>query len=498
MKILTAEQTRWLDRYTIENEPIESIDLMERACEAFVHWIEENIPSDSNMLIFAGPGNNGGDALGIARLLHQSSYPVVVVLCQDGKKISKDCAINLKRAEACDGLQIIRFEEALTFVNMDYIIDGIFGSGLTRAIEFPYDKAIEIINQSKLPVISIDIPSGLQMDQVSSEPICRARFTITFQLPKLALLLPQNDCYVGTWHCVDIGLSQGGIAQIEAQRVLVDIEFAKKLYRPKRKYDHKGTNGRSLLISGSSDMPGAAVLNTKGCLRSGSGLVTLYSIPSVIRLAQQSIPEILSSIDQGVNHIITTPDLNNFDSIGVGSGLGTHAETANALREMLRDCKQPLVIDADALNIIAQLDLVDTISRNSIITPHPREFERLFGSFDNDFERIDFIKKHCMAHGVTIVLKGPHTCIGTPGGMIYFNASGNPGMATAGSGDVLTGMITSLIAQNYSPEEAAILGVFLHGLAGDVALKTLGSYEGIIASDIIDAIPEAFSMINDI
>lgn len=498
MKILSAQQIKWLDQYTINSEPISSIDLMERACEAFVDWVNRNIPVDSHFLIYAGPGNNGGDAIGIGRLLHQSSYAATIVLCHFGKSISKDCAINLERARKCDGLSIRNFDHSNNYFHEGYIIDGIFGSGITRKVEAPFNEVIDQMNQSKNSIISIDVPSGLQFDQSSLGPVSQAKKTLTFQTPKLCFLLPENDKFVGDWEVLDIGLSQVGLSEIETKNYYLENTLISSLYQPKGKFDHKGSNGSCLLVSGNQFMTGASVLNAKACLRAGSGLVTVHSVEKVNHVVQNSIAEILTSFDIGDSFITNLSDIKYYDAIGIGSGIGTEPQTEKAFITFLKNHKTPIVIDADALNIISKTNTLKFVPKKSILTPHPKEFERLFGTFENDFSKAEFLREFCLTNELIVVLKGAHSIVGTPDGILYFNSTGNPGMATAGSGDVLTGVITSLLGQNYSPSSAALVGVFVHGLAGDIALEKLGSHEGLIASDIIEAIPQAFSHINGI
>jgi ADP-dependent NAD(P)H-hydrate dehydratase / NAD(P)H-hydrate epimerase len=501
VKILSAKQTKALDNYTIEQLPISSIDLMEKASLVFTQWFIQNFDyRNHSVSIFCGPGNNGGDGLAIARLLHHSFYNVQIYLCKIGNQTSEDFDINLKRLPKHDAITITKIEEGTPFPDLPentIIIDGIFGSGLNRAIEGYWAQLIKYLNEQPIIRVAIDIPSGLFADQHSSGIAIQAHKTFSFELPKFAFFFQENHAFVGQWNFGSIGLLQSYIDQLETSNYYINLDFVKGIFKKRNKYDHKGSFGHAILIAGSYGMIGAALLSTKAALRSGTGLVTLHTPKIAYSIAQGSIPEAMISIDSNEHYISSVPNLDKYSAIGIGPGIGNNKLTINFLDSFLKNYTSPIILDADALNIISRSrDLLNQIPKNSILTPHPKEFERLFGKTENNFERNKLHRNKAKELHVYIVLKGAHTCIACPDGTCYFNATGNPGMATAGSGDVLTGMITSLLAQKYNSKEAAILGVYLHGLAGDLAVEKLGSEEAIIARDIIESIGFAYRKIN--
>lgn len=488
MKILTLDQIRALDQYTIQHEPIPSIDLMERASKAFTAWFVEIFDTSLKVLICCGPGNNGGDGLAIARLLHEQGYEVEVIKIGCDGKVSTDFSINLER---------LPFESRTFESNLpvsDVIIDAIFGSGLTRAAEGEFAQAIHLINQSEGMRVAVDMPSGLFADMPSSgSSIVKADFTISFQLPKLSFLLPENHLFVGEWEAVDIGLSQECLKDSPTSYHLIDYDLASSLVKHPTKFDHKGTNGHALIVAGSYGKMGAVVLAGRAAMRAGLGLLTLHIPADGNTIIQTSIPEAMTLPDSNGEVISQNLTSEKYDCIGVGPGLGRDKTTAKALNEMLDAATMPMVIDADALNKISEhRELLQIIPEGSILTPHPKEFQRLVSAdWTNDFERLTIQKRLANELKCIVVLKGAHTSIAFPNGEIYFNSSGNAGMAKAGSGDVLTGIITSLLAQSYTAEQAAILGIFLHGLAGDLAAEQLGEI-AMMAGDIIDYLPDAY------
>jgi hydroxyethylthiazole kinase-like uncharacterized protein yjeF len=491
IKILSTTQIRELDRYTIESEPIPSIELMERACQAFVDWYVGRFQSDSSILIVCGTGNNGGDGLGIARLLSLRKFSVTVCLMDSHSKPSADYAINLNRLP--DGVKKINFQKEKTLPASHILIDSLFGTGLSRALEGVYADVVWQINNSGAVKIAVDIPSGLSADQNSNGPIVQADFTVTFQLPKLAFLLPQAEKWVGEWYAVNIGLSQQFIEQSFTRHFLVDSETIKKLIQPRDKFSHKGDFGHALVIGGSYGKIGASVLATRAAIRAGSGLVTALVPRCGYSILQSVVPEAMVLADEEEKILVRVPDISAFTSIGIGPGLGRDPRTAAFLANLFSHEITPCVIDADALNILSDnRDIQNLISANSILTPHPGEFRRLVGNWKDDFERLEMQRALSTKLKSIVVLKGAHTSISMPNGDIFFNSTGNPAMATAGSGDVLTGLLTALLAQGYKPADAALIGVFVHGLAGDLATKKRYS---IIASDIIEEIPAAFGQV---
>jgi NAD(P)H-hydrate epimerase len=497
MKILSPTQIKELDHYTIQNEPIKSIDLMERASNAFVAWFIKQFPDTEKMpiKIFCGPGNNGGDGLAVARLLNRKHYDVAVFVCGIGTNRSADFEKNLKRIPRRRGLPIKEINEGDSFPIIEehaLIIDAIFGSGLNRPVEGYWASLITYMNQLPNDIVAIDIPSGLFADRHTEGEAIEAIYTLTFELPKLAFFFPQNQNSVGTCFVQPIGLNKNFIEECTTNNFLVTKNWMLSFYKKRSKFDHKGTYGHALLIMGSFGKIGAAILATKACLRSGAGLTSVHSPRCAYEIMQISCPEAMASVDENQKYISTIPNLENYKAIGIGCGIDQQAITQNALFGLLKKAKTPLVLDADALNILAKNPAqLKNIPANSILTPHPKEFERLFGKTANDFERNELQRQKAIALNCIILLKGANSCIATPDGNAYFNATGNPGMATGGSGDVLTGIITGLLAQGYPPMEAAILGAYLHGLAGDLAATDIGQ-ESLVAGDLINYLGKAF------
>lgn len=493
MKILSAEQTRALDAYTIAHEPIASLDLMERAAQTFTEWfIRQFANIDRPVVVFCGPGNNGGDGLAIARLLHRRFYNVEVFACQIGANTSEDFRANLERLPELE-LHKITAGATLPEWPVDAIVvDALFGSGLNRPVEGYWGKLIDHINTNASLIISVDIPSGVFADQLTTSPTIKAHHTLSFEMPKYAFLFPENQDAVGQWTFKSIGLSPAFIAQTESPYFFITPKMISQRLKTRKKHDHKGVFGHALLIAGSKGKMGAAVLAARACLRSGVGLVTVHIPECGYEILQASTPEAMISLDKSATHFTAPPALGSYKSIGIGCGLAQTAEVAAGLRQLLSQSGQPLVLDADALNLLAaSSDLIKMLPKDCILTPHPGEFGRLCGETVNGFERVALLQAKAQEWGVYIVLKGAYTAIACPDGACYFNSTGNPGMATGGSGDALTGLITGLLAQGYSPLDAALLGVYLHGLAGDLTAQALG-YNAMIAGDIIERLGDAF------
>ncbi len=476
MKILRAQQNREADAFTIQNEPIPSIDLMERASLACFNHICNIVDKDQTIVIVAGNGNNGGDGLAIARLLSISDYSVDI-FCTDGDK-SQDCSSNLARIKDHPSIRIIELSELSKY---DVIIDALFGTGLTRPVEGSFAEIINVINSCQAFKISIDIPSGLMAEdnRQNNGAIIKADLTLTFQSPKLAFFLRENAPYVSEFRVLDIGLDQGFIKSLPSKFHYSD-EINLHLHK-RDKHAYKNQFGHVCLIAGSEHMMGAAILSAKACLKAGVGLLTM-SIPETrANAAFSSIPEAM----QIYREAETFTEKANI--IAIGPGLGTCHQSKSLVLACLQSGKQ-LVLDADALNLIAATNLVHQIPTGSIITPHVGEFDRLFGTHNSDYDRLLHQLELAKSYNLVIVLKGAYTSIATPNGHVCFNSTGNPYMATGGAGDVLTGIIASFLAQAYSPEEAAVNGVYIHGRAGDLAHQQ--NYI-ITASDIADYIPKA-------
>lgn len=503
MKILTSSQIKELDAYTIQNEPISSIDLMERASRAFAEkFISYFSNSEPNLVhIFCGLGNNGGDGLAVARILHNWGYNIKVSVVRFSENSSKDFEENYNRLSKLINIHnIYQITDIPKIGQQEVIIDAIFGSGLNRAVEGIAGKVIQKINESHSLVFSIDIPSGLLADSNSNfENIILANYTFSFQVLKLAFLFPLNEKFVGSWQVLDIKLDSEKLTSFENNDESIEGEQIKRILKPRSKFAHKGNFGKALLIVGSYGKMGAGILASRACMRAGVGLLTAFVPHCGYDIMQNSVPEVMVIPDKSQYFIHTYfEDLQSFDVIGMGCGLGQKQDTLIFLDKLLEKNTKPLVIDADAINLMAQDEsLLEKVSKNSIFTPHFKEFERLLGKIENDFERIEKMRSFCKQKEVYMILKGANTAIATPTGKIYFNTeTGNPGMATAGSGDVLAGILTGLLAQGYSSEETCFLGVFLHGLAGDIAKNEVGE-NSLIASDIINYLPKAFLKIQE-
>jgi hydroxyethylthiazole kinase-like uncharacterized protein yjeF len=495
VKVLSADQSRACDAFTIAKEPVSSLELMERACRAFTAWFTPRYDVSRKIGVVCGTGNNGGDGLGIARLLREWGYPVKVWIVRGGVNETADFAANLQRlAGKAEVFEITSAADQGLFTGCDVMIDALFGSGISRAAEGLYAQAISCINKTQAARIAVDVPSGLLPDSHTRGPVVCADHTVSFQLPKLAFMFPENYRYVGEWHMVDIGLNPSFLRDVVTPYFYVSLSGIRKILKPRSKFDNKGSHGKALIIAGSYGKMGACVLATRAALRAGVGLATAHVPALGYSIVQTAVPEAMVSVDTD-EKIFTSPKLDGFDAIGIGPGIGQDKKTQDGLEAVLGHGK-PLVIDADALNILSvRKDLLRKVPPGSIFTPHPKEFERLVGGWTDDFDRLEKQKQLSRETGGVIVLKGAHTSIATPEGEVYFNSTGNPGMATGGTGDVLTGIVTGLRAQGYSAPEAAVAGVYLHGASGDIA-KNVKSVNTMIASDLIDYLPQAFKKIS--
>ncbi|MBQ3594118.1 MAG: NAD(P)H-hydrate dehydratase [Bacteroidales bacterium] len=504
MKILPVEKIREVDAFTIENEPVDSIDLMERAASKVYDWFMKRCKTkEVSVKIFCGIGNNGGDGLALARMLFFTGIIPQVFVVRFSDKMSRDCEVNFNRLkeETETPMYDIFSEDDFPLINeKDIVVDAIFGSGLNRNIEGFAAELISHLNNNNAIRIAIDIPSGLFADggqqsmfiahssQLIAHSIFKADYTLSFQFPKLAFMFPENDAFVGRWEVLDIGLHKDFIDNVETLNFYTTEDMAMPILRKRTKFSHKGTYGHALLVAGSTGKTGAALLAAEACLRTGVGLLTAHLPKDALLPMQIYLPEAMTSIDKSETHCTEIDDIIPYTAIGVGPGIGKNAETATLLKKIIQEATQPLVLDADALNIISENPTwLSFLPDNTILTPHPKEFERLFGKTNDSYERLELQRKMSVIHNIIIVLKGAHTAITFPNGTCFFNSTGNPGMATAGSGDVLTGMILALLAQRYTPQEAALLGVYLHGKAGDEAAKEIGE-NSMIARDIVKSI----------
>ncbi|MFW5656860.1 MAG: NAD(P)H-hydrate dehydratase [Bacteroidota bacterium] len=501
MKLLTAEQIKEADKYTIQHEPVKSTDLMERAANACADWIVKRYhDKNTKFKVFAGPGNNGGDGLALARMLANNGFAVQVYILNLNDKFSDDFNTNLLRLKRQQEVKIkeIKEERKIPFIlPEDVLIDAMFGSGLSRALSGLPAKLVYYLNSFENTVISIDIPSGLfseeNVDTLNpNRVIVEADHTLTFQFPKISFFFPENQQYIGNWHILPIGLHPEFIDKVDSTFYYLRDYDIKPILHGRKKFSHKGTYGHGLLIAGSYGMMGAAILATHAALRTGIGLITSHIPRYGYSILQTAVPEALIQIDESDIIFTSSPDLDRFTAIGVGPGLGARENTKKALSALFEQSRVPMVIDADAINILAEnKEWLKKIPKGSIITPHPKEFSRLVGEYSRSLERINKQLEFAKEYQIYVVVKGAHTTIATPEGKIFFNSTGNPGMATAGSGDVLTGIILSLLAQHYPSLHAAQLGVYIHGLAGDIAAES-NSEEAMIASDIINCLGQAY------
>jgi len=511
MKILSAEQIRAADRYTIAHEPIASIDLMERAATACVNWLINSgqVPLSSRrgtrgkakkeIFIFCGTGNNGGDGLALARMLLKKNIPVQVFIMQLGNNPTKDFLINKKRLQKISAKSIkeISSENDLPRINKNaVVIDALFGTGISRKPEGLAARAIAHINKASATIISIDMPSGLFADvHTSHSAVIRATHTLSFAVPKLAFLFAENEKYVGEWHVLDIGLDKNFIESLPSANFLVEKKDVASLFPPRKKFSHKGTYGHALIAAGSYGMMGAAVLCVRVAIHSGAGLVTAFIPKCGYNIMQRSVPEAMVISAKTEKYLTGVLPDKNFTSIAIGPGIGKNRGVVRWLKYLLPRIKMPMLLDADALNIISEnKSLLKKIPAGTVLTPHPGEFRRLAGKAKNDFENFQLLKSFAKKYNIHVVLKGAYTCIATPEGEACFNSTGNPGMAKGGSGDVLSGIIGALLAKGMSSLQACVAGVYIHGLAGDIAAQKF-SQESMSASDIINSLPEAFKQI---
>lgn len=497
MKIFTVSQIKEWDAFTIQEEQLPSIELMERAATACCDWIIHHFDNTFSFKIFCGRGNNGGDGLAIARLLIENLYTVSVYIT--GDKIGSDnFEKNLERLNnISNDIYFLKSEASFPPINNEIIIDALFGSGLNKKPEGIFAQLICYINKSTSKIISIDIASGLFVDKSSkANDIIKASYTLSFQNQKLAFLMPENEAFTGEVVLMDIKLSKDYEKKQKSLFEFIDPDFIQNIYIPRKPFAHKGNFGYACLLAGSYGMMGAAVLSAGACLRSGVGKLTCYICETGYDIMQASVPESMCKVF-GNKFLKDVNDFKRFDVVGVGPGIGNHISHKELLQNLFDDFKKPIVLDADALNVLSENpSLYQSIPAQSIITPHPKEFERLFGKSESDFDRLELAFQKAKELNIYIVLKGHYTFIATPDGKGYFNSTGNSGMATAGSGDVLTGIITGLIAQKYTSRDACILGVYIHGMAGDIAAAK-NSKEALIAGDIIKYLGEAYKEIEE-
>lgn len=496
MKIFSAEQIRACDAYTIHASGISSAELMDRAAAKCAEWITGHFAKETLFVVLCGTGNNGGDGLALARILHQQGYGVKAFQLAISETMTPDCALNLERLKQLDSSLVdsVAVDTFITDIPENIIIiDAIFGTGLSRPLDGWTANFVKHINELHNCKISIDIPSGMPADTLpyESAAILTANETLSFQFYKRSFLHGETGKYAGNIHLLDIGLDPSFINATQTNYQIIDKEVVDGHYQPRKQFSHKGTYGTALLIGGSYGMMGAISLSVQGALRAGAGKVKSLVPECGYDIIQSLAPEAMC-MTSGSNYIETISNWETADAVGIGPGMEKSQKTGEAIEAFLDEYKRPLVIDAGALNIIAERnELLHKIPPDSILTPHPKEFERLFGKTANSMMRLEHARTQAMRYNVVIVLKDRYTAIVTPEGECWYNTNGNAGLASGGSGDVLTGIITGLLVQNYTSVQAAMLGVYLHGLSADLALEKQ-SMESMLAGDIITHLGMAF------
>lgn len=508
MKIFTSAAIRELDAATCQAQNISSVDLMERAAELVTDELNSLFVPGQRFVVMAGPGNNGGDALAVSRMLIERGYKNVEVFLFniprniDGQligKLSHDCEEEKKKLLEVEGVNFT--EVSREFIppilsDKDVVIDGLFGSGLKEPLKGGFMSVARYINESGAFVVSIDIPSGLfgeDNSQVIRRDVIHASLTLTFQLPRLSFFFEENSDVLGEWKLLNIELDEAAMKDKLTDYRLVERRNVRPLINKRRPFTGKRDYGSAMLFCGSIGMMGAGVLCARATLRAGAGLATLHGPKKGALIVQTAVPEAMYEPDRNDNFITDMRLHHDHQAVAVGPGIGISESTVDALENLLKTCRSPLVLDADALNCISRRpSLLTLLPAKTIITPHIGEFDRLFGEQRNSEERLKMAIEMARQYNIIIVLKGHYTMTVRPRGSVYINPTGNPGMATAGAGDVLTGVIAGFLAQGYSPEHAALIGVYIHGLAGDMAAAENGEF-GLVAGDIADNVGKAIN-----
>ncbi len=504
MKIFTSRAIHEIDSATCEAQQINSIDLMERAAELVTDELNSRFLPGQRFVVMAGPGNNGGDALAVARMLMERGYKrVEVFLFNVTGKLSHDCDEERKKLITVDGVDFTEVSREFNppyLGEKDVVIDGLFGSGLNKPLMGGFVAVTRYINESGAYIVSIDLPSGLFGEwnsQVNRRDIVHANLTLAFQLPRLSFFFEENYVVLGEWKLLDLDLDEKKIKDMPADYLLVESRNIRPLLRQRLPFTGKRDYGSALIFAGSTGMMGAAVMCSRATLRSGAGLVTVHGPKGGISIMQTAVPEAMFEPDRNDHYITDMRVHHGHQAIAAGPGIGTSSQTVDALETLLRSGVASLVLDADAINCIsAKPELLSFLPPKTIITPHIGEFDRLFGEQRSSEDRLKTALEMARQYNIIIVLKGHYTATIRPTGRVYINSTGNPGMATAGSGDVLTGVISAFLAQGYRPEHAATIGVYVHGLAGDLAAEKIGE-TGLIAGDIADHVGRAVKMIID-
>ena len=494
MKLLTADQVRAWDEFTIKQEPITSLDLMERAAKQCTRWIVDHALFNGVVKIFCGKGNNGGDGLAIARQLVEQDVAVEIFILEFGAKGTEDFQANLTRLHrVTKHIHFIQSKSLFPVVNNnDIVIDALHGLGLNRPLEGLTAALVEHLNDSGALIVSIDIPSGMYADKSSKgNTMVRARHTLTFQVLKPCFLASENSASIGKVEVLDIGLHPGfdpGSSTLQ----LTSLIEARNVYRPRDAFSHKGSFGHTLIIGGAEGKAGAAIIAADAAIHSGAGLTTVHLLNGDNTSINTRCPEVMTMAGDE----LVKKNLAKFSSIAIGPGLGTDDIAGHLVSLLVENYAGRLLMDADALNVLAQhKDWLDQLPPSTVLTPHPKEFDRLFGEHGSEFDRWEKALTVSKERGCIIILKGHHTLIAVNGSG-YLNTTGNAGLAKGGSGDALTGVIAALLAQGYEAAAAAQLGVFLHGLAADVAVRDQAE-ESLTASDVIASLGKAFELLSN-
>lgn len=497
MKLFSKEQIYKGDKITAKRQNISSTELMERAGMQIFNWLHMRMQGAQVPIhVFCGIGNNGGDGLVVARHLIVYGYNVktYVVNCSD--KRTKDFLVNYERIKETTKKwpEMLNCEDDFPEIGEDdIIIDAIFGIGLNRPADDWVKGLFQHFRKSKAFTLAVDMPSGLYADKVPKDEngVVWANMTLSFASPKLAFFLPQTAKYTQQWEILDIGLDPEFFQSTETEAELIGKTEMLQVYEPRKNFSHKGTYGHVLMIGGSYGKMGAVVLASKAALSSGAGLVTAFIPKCGYQIMQTAFPETMVITDKEEELIKNIEFDIEPNSIGVGIGMGTQVETISAFKAFLKKNNKPLVIDADGINILSkETELLKLLPKGTVLTPHPKELERLIGKWKDDFDKLKKVKEFSKQNNVIIVIKGSNT-ITVHDNKLYINSTGNPGLATAGTGDVLTGIISGLIAQGYEPYVAAVFGVYLHGKSGDIAVEDVG-YQGLIASHVIEYLGKAY------
>ena len=502
MNIFNPKQIQDIDNATCHAQGISSLELMERAASAVsCELISRFLPSQ-RFVVVAGPGNNGGDALAVARQLIEQGYrKIEIFLFNVTEKLSHDCDEMRKKLITMEGVDFTEVTKEFSppyLSSQDVVIDGLFGVGLSHPLSGGFQALASLINESEAFVVSIDIPSGLFSEWNSGtnhREMIHADLTLAFQFPKLSFMFEDNAGVLGEWKVLDIDLDNKKIKETPTDFKFVEGYMVRSHLPERLPFTAKRDYGSVLLMAGSKGMMGAAVMASKSVMKSGAGLVTVHTASSGYQIMQTAVPEALFEPDRNENFITDMHPHHTHQVVAVGPGIGSHNATIDALEQLLKNSGAPLVLDADALNCIAKRPaLLSLLPPYTVITPHAGEFDRLFGEHQSAESRLRKAIEMARHYNIIIVLKSHYTACVRPGGKVFFNSTGNPGMATAGSGDVLTGIISSFISQGMRPEIAASVGVYVHGLAGDIAAEELGEY-GVTASDVSDYVGRAIKKI---